>query len=72
MPSQHKHPAAIYRPDPELLARAKTATDQVGSNMNVHITAFLRWLVGDTDDLPARPAPPDPAGRLPDSAEPGK
>ncbi|WP_281154919.1 hypothetical protein [Streptomyces sp. HYC2] len=30
--------------------------------MNAHVVEFLRWLVGDTDDLPARPSPPDKPG----------
>ncbi len=59
MPSQHRNPAAVYRPDPELHQRAKTAVADVGSDMNAHIIGFLRWLVGDTNDLPARPASAD-------------
>ena len=55
MPSSHKHPAAVYRPDPELYERAKAAVAEVDSNMNAHIVGFLRWLVGDTDQLPPRP-----------------
>jgi hypothetical protein len=55
MPNQHRHPAAVYRPDPELHARAKAAVAEVGSDMNAHVVAFLRWLVGDTDELPPRP-----------------
>lgn len=45
MPSKHRNPAAVYRPDPELHERAKTAVADVGSDMNAHI-------VGDTNDLP--------------------
>lgn len=56
MPSKHRNPAAVYRPDPELHQRAKAAVADVGSDMNAHIVDFLRWLVGDTNDLPARPA----------------
>lgn len=56
MPSRHKNPAAVYRPDPELYRRAQVAASEVGSDMNAHVIAFLRWLVGDTDELPARPA----------------
>lgn len=55
MPSKHRNPAAVYRPDPELHERAKAAVADVGSDMNAHIVGFLRWLVGDTNDLPARP-----------------
>ncbi|MFI9723844.1 hypothetical protein ACIHFE_30005 [Streptomyces sp. NPDC052396] len=56
MPSKHRYPAVVYRPDPVLQQRAKAAVADVGSDMNAHIIAFLHWLVGDTDDLPARPS----------------
>ncbi|MGI8313402.1 hypothetical protein [Saccharopolyspora hattusasensis] len=55
MPSKHRHPAAVYRPDPELHERAKAAVTEVGGTMNGHVLGFLRWLVGDTDELPRRP-----------------
>ncbi|MEV0769966.1 hypothetical protein [Nocardia salmonicida] len=55
MPSQHKFPGMIVRADPGLHARAKDAVMQVDSNLNAHVVAFLRWLVRDTDELPARP-----------------
>ena len=55
MPSQHKNPAAVYRPEPQLYRRAQAAAGEVGSDMNAHIIAFLHWLVGDTDELPRRP-----------------
>lgn len=55
MPSKHRHPAVVFRPDPELHERAKVVVDAVGSDMNAHVLGFLRWLVGDTDQLPARP-----------------
>jgi hypothetical protein len=55
MPSKHQHPARVYRPDPELYQRAQEAVQKVGSNMNAHVIEFLRWLAGDTDNLPARP-----------------
>ncbi|MHB9858561.1 hypothetical protein [Streptomyces sp. YIM S03343] len=59
MPSQHKFPAVVCRPAPELHERAKRAVAEVGSDMNAHLIAFLHWLVGDTDELPTRPTPPD-------------
>lgn len=55
MPSRHRNPAATFRPDPELYERAKTAVADVGSDINAHVIEFLRWIVGDTDELPARP-----------------
>lgn len=55
MPGQHQLPAGIYRADEELRKRAITAAGEVDSNLNAHITAFLQWLVGDTDELPPRP-----------------
>lgn len=57
MPSRHKHPAAVYRPDPELYRRAQAAVAEAGGDMNAYVIGFLRWLVGDTDDLPRRPGP---------------
>ncbi|MHA6806306.1 hypothetical protein [Salinifilum ghardaiensis] len=58
MPSKHRNPAVIYRPDPDLHNRAKAAVTEVGSDMNAHVLGFLRWLVGDTDQLPPRPDQP--------------
>lgn len=52
----HNIPAKTYRPEPELHERAKAAVAEVDSTLNAHISAFLRWLVRDTDELPARPA----------------
>ena len=54
MPSQHKNPAAVYRPEPQLYRRAQAAAGEVGSDMNAHIIAFLHWLVGDTDEIRQR------------------
>jgi hypothetical protein len=51
----HTKTARTYRPDPELYARAQVGVASVGSTMNEHISAFLKWLVHDTDELPARP-----------------
>jgi hypothetical protein len=55
MPSKHRNPAVVYRPDRELHDRAKAAVAEVGSDMNAHVLGFLHWLVGDTDQLPPRP-----------------
>lgn len=60
MPSRHRNPAATFRPDPELYERAKAAVAEVGSDINAHVIEFLRWVVGDTEELPARP---DAAGQ---------
>lgn len=57
MPSQHRVPAGIYRADETLRKRAIEAAGQVDSCLNAHINAFLLWLVGDTDEMPVRPAP---------------
>ncbi|MGJ6127470.1 hypothetical protein QN239_33355 [Mycolicibacterium sp. Y3] len=62
MPSQHRYPAITPRPDPELRERAKQAVAEVDSTLNGHIIAFLRWLVGDTDELPRRPGQRVPDG----------
>ena len=56
----HLKPARTFRPDsPELYERAKDAVAEVGSTMNEHINAFLRWLTHETDELPERPAKPE-------------
>ncbi len=55
MPSKHRYPAITPRPEPELKRRAQEAVAEVGSDLNAHVIAFLRWLVGDTDELPERP-----------------
>lgn len=57
MPGKHANPARVYRPDPELYQRAQLAAQKVGSNMNAHVVEFLKWLAGDTDELPSRPDP---------------
>ncbi len=59
MPSVHKNPAKTFRPDPDLYERAKGAVAEVGSDMNGHLVAFLRWLTHETDELPKRPDRPE-------------
>lgn len=55
----HKKTARTFRPDsPELYDQAKAAVAEVGSDMNSHINAFLRWLTREADELPARPEKP--------------
>jgi hypothetical protein len=54
----HLKPARTFRPDSlELYEKAKDAVADVDSTLNAHINAFLRWLVGETDELPERPSP---------------
>ncbi len=36
------------------------AVADVGSDMNAHLVAFLRWLTHETDELPARPEKSQP------------
>lgn len=65
----HLKPARTYRPDSiELHERAKVAVAEVDSNLNLHINAFLRWLVGETDELPPRPRRAGPEGSASSSA----
>lgn len=67
MPNRHRFPAATFRPEPELYERAKTAVADVGSDINSHVIEFLRWVVGDTDQLPPRPRPSESAADPGDS-----
>jgi hypothetical protein len=62
MPSKHRYPAITPRPEPDLKRRAQEAVAEVGSDLNAHIIGFLRWLVGDTDELPKRPEQPSSTG----------
>ncbi|MFZ4150489.1 hypothetical protein [Streptomyces pseudogriseolus] len=56
----HLKTARTFRPDsPELYEKAKEAVSEVGSTMNEHINAFLRWLTHETDELPERPTKPE-------------
>lgn len=52
---RHRHKAITPRPPEELRERAQAAVAEVGSTMNAHVIAFLKWLVNDTDQLPERP-----------------
>lgn len=60
MPNVHRHPAITPRPPAELRERAKKAVAEVGSDLNAHVIAFLRWLVHDEPEPPPRPAKPIP------------
>ncbi|MEV7654623.1 hypothetical protein AB0O39_10675 [Streptomyces anulatus] len=51
----HLRRARTYRPDPDVYERAKSAVEEVDSDMNKHLNGFLSWLVRDTDELPPRP-----------------
>lgn len=55
MPSQHRYPAITPRPDPELKRRAQVAVAAMGTSLNAYVIECLRYLVGDTDELPPRP-----------------
>lgn len=55
MPNQHRYPAITPRPDPELKQRAQQAVAEMGTNLNAYVIACLRYLVGDTDEVPQRP-----------------
>lgn len=66
MPNQHRFPAITPRPSPELRDRAKRAVAEVDSTLNRHVIDFLSWLVGDTDELPARPIRRIPRAEMPE------
>ncbi len=55
MANQPRFRATSFRLDPELRRRAQAAVGQVDSTLTAHVSAFLSWVVGDTDELPARP-----------------
>lgn len=59
MPSVHRYPAKTFRPEPQLYVRAQAAVAEVGSDMNGHLVAFLRWITHETDELPERPSKQD-------------
>lgn len=54
MTGRHKNQGLNFRPDPDLKERFKTAAKANGSTMAAELTAFVRWYVGDADQLPSR------------------
>lgn len=54
MTGRHKNRILNFRPDPDLKERFRAATEQAGTSMAAELTAFVRWYVGDTDELPRR------------------
>jgi hypothetical protein len=66
MPGVHKNPVKNFRPDPATYEAAKVAAAEVGSDMNAHLNAFLRWLTHQTDELPRRPDKPSRRGKTTD------
>ena len=58
MTGRHKNRGVNFRPDPDLKERFKAATTQAGTSMAAELTAFVRWYVGDTDELPNRDGTP--------------
>lgn len=54
MTGRHKNQGLNFRPDPDLKERFKTATTRAGTSMAAELTAFVRWYVGDTDEIPSR------------------
>lgn len=56
MPNKHRYPAITPRPDPELKQRADAAVADLGITLNAYVIESLRYLVGDRDDPPPRPA----------------
>ncbi len=67
MPSQHENRAITPRPPEDLRARSYIAVAQIGMTLNAWILASLRYLVGESDDMPPRP---DRAVVLPPGWEP--
>lgn len=56
MPGVHMHKQRKLRGvDDELWDSFGEAADDVGSDRSALIRQFMRWFVGDSDDLPSRP-----------------
>jgi len=61
---RHLNPKMTVRPPADLKERAKEAAIATGNpNLNAHVLDFLRWFVGDIDELKR---PKDETPRLPD------
>lgn len=54
MTGRHKNRILNFRPDPDLKERFRAATEQADTSMAAELTAFVRWYVGDTNELPRR------------------
>jgi hypothetical protein len=69
MPSQHRHPARTFRPEPGEYADAQADLTARGKEMDVFLRACLRWLHRDPDRSLAALAQvwpgPRPRGRPP-------
>ena len=52
---RHKHRAITPRPPAALREKAEAAVKDAGTSMNAVVIDFLRWYVGETDELPQRP-----------------
>ncbi|SRR6266487_137420 len=55
MPSKHKHSAITSRMPTELKDRAQRAVAEMATDLNTLVTDFMRWYVGDINELPGRP-----------------
>jgi hypothetical protein len=59
MPSKHRYSAITPRLPTELKDRAQEAVAEMGTDLNALVTSFVRWYVGDINDLPERPISKD-------------
>lgn len=55
MPSKHRYQPITPRVPTELKDRAQRAVSEMGLDLSALVTTFLRWYVGDLDELPERP-----------------
>ena len=66
---RHRHKAITPRPPGDLSERALNAVIDMGTTLNAVIIGFLRWYVGESDELPPRPqlarAPKPPSEQPP-------
>ena len=74
MPSQHRHPARTFRPEPGEYDDAQADLTARGKEMDAFLRACLRWLHRDPDRFLATLTPvwpsPRPRGRPAQAAAP--
>jgi hypothetical protein len=65
VPSQHRHPAHGFRPDPGEFAAARDRLEARGQTVGAYLRACLRWLARDPDSALTATAADWPGPRPP-------